>query len=238
MASTAGTQSSSIRPLRFQRAMWIGMVLLCVIGGAAVIRRMAAMAYPARNAPAQLAQLDEVFAKRRLLTLTHIVPALTLVILVPFQLSRSFRARHLRVHRWMGRTILVLGLIIGISALGLLRDPVGGELEVSCILVFDAVFLFTLTKAYVHIRRRELVLHREWIIRGMSVALGAATVRPIMGVFFATSKLTGLTPHDFFGIAFWLGFSLTYVAGELWIRYTRKRAAADIPPAVLQAGQR
>lgn len=212
-------------PLRFQGAMWAGMILLCLIGAATVIRRIFALAHPAQNAPPQLAALDAVFAQKPVLTLLHIVPALVLVTLVPFQFSRSFRNRHLRIHRWMGRTIMVLGLIIGTSALGLIRSPIGGALEVSAILVFDAIFLFSLVKAFVHIRRREVALHREWIIRAMSVALGVATVRPIMGAFFASSRFSGLTPHDFFGIAFWVGFALTYIAGEIWIRYTRQGRA-------------
>lgn len=208
--------------------MWAGMILLCVLGGAAVIRRATALAYPPQHAPPQLAELDQTFLKKPVLTLVHIVPGLILVTLVPFQLSRSFRNRHLRVHRWMGRTIMILGTIIGGSALLLLRSPVGGVLEVSCILFFDAMFLFALVKAYLYIRSGDVALHREWIIRAMSVALGVATVRPIMGLFFATSRLTGLTPHDFFGMAFWIGLSLTYGVGELWIRYTRRLPDAMI----------
>ena len=197
------------------------MILLCVIGAAAVIRRIFALAHPAQNAPPQLAALDAAFAHKPVLTLLHIVPALVLVSLVPFQCSRSFRNRHLQIHRWMGRTVMILGLIIGTSALALLRDPIGGPIEVSAILVFDALFLTSLTKAFLHIRRGEIALHREWVVRAMSVALGVATVRPIMGIFFATNRFTGLTPHEFFGIAFWIGFLMTYTAGELWIRYTR-----------------
>jgi uncharacterized membrane protein len=207
---------------RFQGAMWAVMILLCLIGAAAVIRRMIALAHPAKNLPLQLAALDAAFAQKPVLTLIHIIPALVLVSLVPFQFSRSFRNRHLRIHRWMGRTIVVLGLIIGFSALGLLRSPIGGVLEVSAILTFDAVFLLSLMKAFVYARRRQIVLHREWMTRAMSVALGVATVRPIMGVFFATSRLTGLTPHEFFGMAFWIGFVFTYLAGEAWIRCTRR----------------
>lgn len=228
MASTVSYKAPS--SLRFQGVMWTGMILLCVIGAAAAIRRIVALAHPVQNAPAQLAALDAAFAHKSVLTLLHIVPALVLVGLVPFQFSRSFRNRHLQVHRWMGRTIMILGLIIGFSALALLRDPVGGSIEVSAILVFDALFLFSLLMAFVHIRRREIAQHREWIIRAMSVALGVATVRPIMGVFFATSRLNGLTPHEFFGIAFWTGFLLTYCLGEFWIRYTRR---AVMPSEVL-----
>ena len=197
------------------------MIFLCLIAAAAVLRRVAALAIPSQNGPPELANLDALFASKPVLTLVHIVPALVFVGLVPFQLSRSFRTRHLRAHRWMGRIAIVLGLVIGASALLLLERPVGGAVEVASILVFDSLFLVSLTKAFVHVRRREVRQHREWMIRAMSVALGVATVRPIMGVFFATSRATGLTPHQFFGIAFSIGFTLTFIAGELWIRYTR-----------------
>jgi uncharacterized membrane protein len=218
---SSSTQIAALPKIRFQRLMWIGLILLCIIGAAAVVRRITALAYPPHNAPPQLAGLDAVFAKKPILTLVHIIPGLMLVILVPFQFSRSFRNKHLRAHRWMGRTLMILGLIIGISALPMSRDAVGGALEVSAILMFDAYFLLALLKAYLHIRRGEVALHREWVIRAMSVALGVATVRPIMGIFFATIPLTGFSPHDFFGMAFWIGFSLTCIVGEIWIRYTR-----------------
>jgi hypothetical protein len=39
-----------------------------------------------------------------------------------------------------------------------------------------------------------------------------------MGVFFATSRLTHLEPKQFFGIAFWIGFSLNTIIVEMWLR--------------------
>jgi hypothetical protein len=39
-----------------------------------------------------------------------------------------------------------------------------------------------------------------------------------MGVFFATSRLTHLQPNQFFGIAFWIGFSINTLVVELWLR--------------------
>jgi len=204
-----------------KRMMWTALIVLCVIGGAAAIRRMVALAYPMTNGPSQLVDLDALFVAKASLTLAHIVPAVALMFMIPIQFSRSFRARHLKAHRWIGRVVLVLGLIVGVSGLALLKNPVGGAAEVTAILLFDALFLAALAKAYVYARRREIALHREWMIRAISVAVGVATVRPIMGAFFATATLTGMTPHEFFGMAFWLGLTLTYVAGEVWIRYTR-----------------
>jgi hypothetical protein len=39
-----------------------------------------------------------------------------------------------------------------------------------------------------------------------------------MAFFFATSPLTHLTPNQFFGIAFWIGFSINAVVVEIWLR--------------------
>jgi hypothetical protein len=39
-------------------------------------------------------------------------------------------------------------------------------------------------------------------------------------MFFATSRFSGLTPYEFFGIAFWIGFVLHLIAAEAWIRTT------------------
>jgi len=41
--------------------------------------------------------------------------------------------------------------------------------------------------------------------------------RPIVGAFFAARRLS---PHEFFGTAFWLGFTLTLLAAEAWIHYS------------------
>jgi len=60
--------------------------------------------------------------------------------------------------------------------------------------------------------------------RAFAVGLAVATIRPIIGFFFATSRISGLTPHDFFGIAFWIGFTLQLMAAEAWIHLTQPHA--------------
>jgi hypothetical protein len=48
-----------------------------------------------------------------------------------------------------------------------------------------------------------------------------ATIRPIVGIFFATSAFSGLTANEFFGTAFWIGFVLHLILAEAWIYRTR-----------------
>jgi hypothetical protein len=43
-------------------------------------------------------------------------------------------------------------------------------------------------------------------------------------MFFAFRRLT---PHEFFGIAFWLGFTITFLAAEAWVEYTRQDPVLD-----------
>lgn len=57
------------------------------------------------------------------------------------------------------------------------------------------------------------------------VLLGVATTRFVMGVFFATSSLNQLRPWQFFGIAFWIGFSIKcrrYRASVAFLTLARK----------------
>jgi hypothetical protein len=99
---------------------------------------------------------------------------------------------------------------------------IGGIIETLAATIFGIAFIFSLLKAYLHIIKREIALHREWMIRALAIGLAVSTTRPIMGVFFSTSRLTGLTVHQFFGVAFWIAFVLHITVAEIWIRRTRK----------------
>jgi uncharacterized membrane protein len=214
-------QPSGHNRARSDRRLWIAFLTLCAIGAAAVARRLVALATEPLAGSSELAGLDAQFAAQAGLTLLHIVPSLLFVLLVPLQFVASLRRRYPRLHRLTGRVTLACGVVAGVSALVLSAYPVGGIVESSATILFGCLFLFSLGKAWRHIRNGRVELHREWATRMVAIALGVSTTRPIMGVFFATRPLTGLTPEQFFGPAMWLGFVATYVAGEAWIRHSR-----------------
>src|SRR6266403_3215771 len=219
--------------IRVRRALWSAVVFLALIGSAVAVRRMVHLvpivisgyhppAGTSNPAAAQFAKLDDLFAHYPILTLVHIVPGLLFMLLGPLQFSSSIRAHHLRWHRWSGRVFVVCGAVIGISALvmSLGMPAIGGLNQAAATTLFATFFLFALCKAFWHIQRREVALHREWMIRAFSVGLAVATIRPIIGMFFATSRFSGLTPHEFFGVAFCIGFVLHLIAAEAWIHAT------------------
>ena len=110
------------------------------------------------------------------------------MVLGPLQFVRSIRVRRPGVHRWIGRVFLVSGLIVGVTALVLgPQVAIGGANETAATLLFGSLFLFALIKAWLSIRRRKVAQHREWMIRAFAIGLAVATIRPIVGIFFATS---------------------------------------------------
>jgi hypothetical protein len=90
---------------------------------------------------------------------------------------------------------------------------------------FDTLFLYSLVRAWLFQSRNQDALSRPWLMRAVAVLLGIATTRPIMGIFFATSRLTHLSFQEFFGIAFWVGFSINWIVVEAWFRAANQRVA-------------
>ncbi|HEY1903050.1 MAG TPA: DUF2306 domain-containing protein [Terracidiphilus sp.] len=200
-------------------AVWTPFLLLCLIAAAAAIRRIVALINPPNLALPQRASaaLDLVFASHKVLTLCHIVPALLFIAILPFWFLRRVRNQP-ALHRRITYALLLLGSIIGATALLLSLHPVGGPIEASASILYDCLFLFSLCRAAFLLGQNNLVLHRIWMMRAIAVLLGIATTRPVMGVFFATSSVTHLQPQQFFGIAFWIGFTVTWLAGEAYLR--------------------
>jgi hypothetical protein len=217
-APAAGSRTeSSTDPNRYPGWLKAGFWICVVIAVAVVIRRVVALAHPSQggtlqSSPSPNAVLDAVFASHAALTLAHILPAMAFVLLTPFVLLRGTGGV------WAERLFFPLGFVVGLTAYAMSAYPVGGWVEVSAVLLFNSLFLFSLARAYRAMRRGEAAEKKRWMLRAVAILLGIATTRPVMGVFFATSRLTHLQPSQFFGLAFWIGFSINTVAIELWLR--------------------
>ncbi|MBI1769694.1 MAG: DUF2306 domain-containing protein [Bacteroidetes bacterium] len=166
---------------------------------------------------------EEGFVNNPVLTLLHILPALLFILFGLLQFVKTIRTKNPRFHRWNGRVLLSLGAIIGVSGIVMgFKMPISGVSETAATTLFGTLFLFSLTKAFISIRQKKIELHREWMIRAFAIGMAVTTTRPIVGIFFATSRFTGLTPQDFFGTALWIGFTLHLILAEVWINRTRR----------------
>jgi hypothetical protein len=214
----ASSNDSSSEP--FPLWMKIGFWACMVIAVAVVVRRAVALSTtPQPNAPPQLAALDAFFLSHATMTWIHILCAVAFVAMLPFLFWRRTQSS-----RMFENGFFALGFVVCATAYAMSAYSVGGWVERSAVLVFDTLFVVALARALWLRGRGDEVQQRRWILRAVAVLLGIATTRPVMGVFFATAQATHLTPHQFFGVAFWIGFSINTIAMELWLRFNRSDA--------------
>ena len=82
------------------------------------------------------------------MTAIHILPGLLFVVLAPLQFVKSLRKG--RLHRWLGRALVAVGLVIGVSALLMsAKMSIGGLTETTATMSFGALFLFCLVRGFV-----------------------------------------------------------------------------------------
>ncbi len=215
-------QRSSSENSRHPLWLLAGFWFCFVIAIAVVLRRLNEMIRPSYGRPPQMAAMDATFSSHAVLTAMHIIPAAIFVVLSAVILLRRTGGE------WVERLFFPFGVITGVTAYAMSVYAIGGWIERSAVLVFDTWFLFSLGRAYWSRLRGDTARKRNWMTRAVGILLGIATTRPVMGVFFATSSHTHLGPKQFFGMAFWVGFSINAVVIELWLR-SKRRAQLHTP---------
>jgi hypothetical protein len=216
------------------KLIYVIVGLLSLIGVAIVVRRTLNLIpilvdgyhQPALAANPQLqalARLDDIFAHYPVLTLVHIIPGLFFILSGFFLFGKKFRAHYPGLYRRIRLIFLLCGFVTGVTAfiMSIAMPSIGGFNQAAATVLFSLLFLFFLIKTVVKLRQQEMHAYREWLIRAYAIGLAIATIRPIIGIFFATGKLSGLTPSEFFGTAFWIGFVIHLILAEAWIARTR-----------------
>ena len=198
------------------------MFILVAIGIVMVIRRLMVLTgfVPANNKPG-FSSFDQGFGKQTLITILHIVPGSLFMILGPLQFMPRVRLRHIQFHRWSGRVFIMAAYTIGITSiiLSFIKQLIGGTNEAVASIFFSIFFLVCISLSLHYILKKQVLLHREWMIRAFSVGLAISTVRLITVFAFISFKVS---PQNFLGTAFWMGFTLHAIVAEIWINYTRK----------------
>jgi uncharacterized membrane protein len=162
----------------------------------------------------------------------HVVLGALYLVFAPFQFVKRIRSRHLGYHRRMGRVLVAVGLVVGVTALFIgLVIPFSGWAERVLIGLFGSLFLFALGKGFVHIRAGRVALHREWMIRAFAIALAIATQR----VVFIPSLFVVGDPTDgqivTLSLAAWSAALVVHSSlAEVWIRLTRNRGVPTASP--------
>ena len=154
----------------------------------------------------------------------HIAGAATALLVGPFQLLPWLRARHRRVHRWLGR-IYVVGCLIGgaggfVAAFGATAGPIATAGFGSLALIW----IFVNVQGWRAALARRFPEHRAWMLRSMSLTFAAVTLR----LYLPIAPLLGYSFMDGYRAASFLARVPNLILAELYLRgaFNRTRSAA------------
>ena len=174
---------------------------------------------------------NEGFLEFPAIVFLHVVPGGIYLALAGFQFVGRIRSGHPGYHRWMGRLLVSVGLMVGVTGLFIgIVIPFNGWIERVYIGIFGTLFIVALVKGFVHIRAGRVALHREWMIRAFAVALAIATMRVIFVPAIAIvgdptdAQITTLSASSFIA-----AFVLHAFLAEVWIQLTRRTSLTRTP---------
>lgn len=109
----------------------------------------------------------------------HIASAVLYCVLGAFQFAPGMRRRRLGRHRALGRMLVPLGLIAGLSGLWMTlfypRAEGDGFLLFGFRLVFGSAMVASIVLGFMAVRRSDIAQHSAWMIRGYAIGQGAGT---------------------------------------------------------------
>ncbi|OJJ17838.1 hypothetical protein BKI52_28685 [marine bacterium AO1-C] len=137
------------------------------------------------------------------------------------QFSPRFRKQRPRLHKTLGKIFMVFSITAAVSGmLFAVLVPFAGFLEVFPIFTFAFFMLYATYRAYAHIRRGEVMAHREWIARSYAVGLGIATIRVMVLVINYITAFK-LDQPEVLMVSLWGGWVLTLGAVEVYNQMLR-----------------
>lgn len=211
--------------LRWPRAVLIGLLALIGVGASA--------SFYFRE------PYNPGFAAFAIPTALHVVLGGIYLALAPFQFVRAIRDRWLGYHRWTGRVLVGMGVVVGLTALFMsLVIPTSGWSERVILSPFAVLFGVALVNGFRHVRAGRIAHHREWMIRAFAVGLAIATMRVL---FIPTLIVLGDPTEAQIALSsiasFTAAFVLHVVVAELWIRGSRQRGVSGVMAGAGERGE-
>ncbi|MEO1260611.1 MAG: DUF2306 domain-containing protein [Bacteroidota bacterium] len=133
----------------------------------------------------------------------------------PFQFLPKFRTRNIKAHRFIGKIYIIACLIAGIAGLSAAQFTPGGSFTQLGFSLLAVSWLYTTSKAIFAVRKKEIALHQQWMIRSYALTLSAVTLRLYL---LALQDGLGFTFIESYQIVGWLCWVPNMVVAEWWIR--------------------
>lgn len=161
-------------PARKTRTPWwvpVGLILLSVIPITFGVIRLLQLINGAEITPANA----RFFASPSPVVI-HIISSAIYALLGAFQFVSRLWQRGIKWHRWVGRLLLPVGLLVGFSGLWMtLFYPRTDNLLFTFRLIFGSGMVLSIILGFISIRKRDVNQHQAWMTRAYAIGMGAAT---------------------------------------------------------------
>ena len=115
----------------------------------------------------------------------HVILGLVALLSGPLQFSPGMRSKKPGYHRMAGKVYVAAFLISGLAGLCIAQFATGGWITRLGFSGLAIAWLYTTSRAYFHIRRRQIDLHKRWMFRSYALTFAAATLRIYLGIMIA-----------------------------------------------------
>ena len=164
-------------PARKTQTPWwvpIGLILLSVIPLTFGAIRLSQLINGAEITPANA----RFFASPSPVVI-HIISSAVYALLGAFQFVGRLWQRGSKWHRWVGRFLVPVGLLVGLSGLWMTvfypRPEGASNLLYAFRLLFGTGMVLSIIIGYFAILRKDVSQHQAWMIRAYAIGLGAGT---------------------------------------------------------------
>lgn len=157
--------------------------------------------------------------------LLHVVPGGMFLLTAPLQLSARLRRRYAIVHRSLGYLLLLLAIPFAFTGLYIaVRDPFFGPIGSTAAVIAGILFIHAGVRAYLAIKAGDRSSHRNWMLRFLALAYAIAVIRALSMIVLAVYPVG---PRALGAPLFWVGWILSALLAEWWIRRTSSISSAE-----------
>lgn len=146
----------------------------------------------------------------------HIFTAIPPLLLGLIAFHPVMRRNDIKLHRWVGTLYCVSIWLSSITGILLASANTRGIVPQLGFGLLGVMWFFTTYQAYVTGRSRQLIKHREWMIRSYALTLAVVSVRPMF--WFGPPGF--INPEHWYPMVSWLCWVPNLMAGEIYLRLT------------------
>jgi uncharacterized membrane protein len=205
-----------------KKFFWIVMLLLALaVGGYSIVQYLVVGIDKAGLVITKIKSMGTPSFAWYVSMYVHIVFSAIALVIGPFLFSARFRQRWLDLHRSLGKVYLSSILFGGSAGLFLSFHASGGKMSTLGFFLLSILWLYTGYIAFRQIKRGNVSLHRQWMIRNYALTLAGVTLRiwlPLCFVVFGASSF-----DTFYQVLAWISWVPNFLIANWYVRQSTNK---------------